>query len=108
MWRNLLKWLLPLVLLGAGAAGFVWWKRQPKPLPAIDVAAVPEGLPRTVAELLSAHGALRGLHPVPTAPVFVVLRPNGRKLAQGWFEGDDAQDAVLKGVAELARSKPGL
>ena len=108
MWRNLLKWLLPLALLGGAAAGFVWWKRQPKPLPAIDVASVEEGLPREVAELLSAHGALRGLRPVPTAPVFVVLRSQGRKLAQGWFEGGDAQAAVLFGVADLVREKPEL
>src|SRR3954468_11622706 len=108
MWRNLLKWLLPLVLLGAGAAGIVWWKRQPKPLPAIDVTTVPEGLPRKVAELLSAHGAMRGLRPVPTDTVLVVLRQDGRKLAQGWFQGSDAQEAALTGIAELVRDKPEL
>src|SRR4051812_10969163 len=108
MRRNLLKWLLPLVLLGALAGGFMWWKRQPRPLPALDVSAVPEGLPRKVAELLGAHGAMRGLRPVPTAPVFVVLRQDGRRLAQGWFDGSDAQQAVLSGVEDLVRDKPEL
>ncbi|MFT3927616.1 MAG: hypothetical protein QM778_34110 [Myxococcales bacterium] len=96
------------MLIGGAVYGFMWWQRQPKPLPKVDLASVQEGLPRQVATLLSKDGALRGLRPIPSAPVFVVLRKNGRKLAQGWFEGSDAQQAIFDGVAQLLRDRPSL
>ncbi len=108
MGSKLLRWLAPLVIVGTLVAGLLLWKRGPDPLPRIDPATIPEGLPRKVAELLSADGALRGLTPVPSSPVFVVLRQNGRKLEQGWFDGKNAQDAVLRGVVELVERQPGL
>ncbi len=109
MGSKMLKWLGLALLLGAAAVTAVYvQKKQPSALPVIDESAVREGLPREVAKLLKAHGAMRGLSPVPAAPVYIALRKNGRRLAAGWFSGADAQAAVLAGVDELARSRPGI
>lgn len=105
--KQLLGLLLALVL-GAAVAATLYVQGRPKALPRMEASQVREGLPRTVAELLNKDGALRGLSPVPIAPVYVVLRSNGRRLADGWFSGQDAQAAVLEGIDELARSRPGL
>ncbi len=108
MGSKMLKWLGLVFLLGAIAVTAIYLQKKPAALPVIDESAAREGLPREVAKLLKADGAMRGLDPVPTSPVYIVLRQNGRRLAAGWFSGKNAQDAVLSGVDELARSKPGL
>lgn len=96
---RILYWVGLFVLVALG----LWlWPRGPKPLAKLDESAYREDLARSVAQLLNSTGAMRGLSPVPSAPVYVVLRKRGVRVADGWFEGEDAQMAALAGVERLA------
>jgi hypothetical protein len=97
-----LPWVGLFVLVAAG----LWlWPRGPKPLARLDESAYRDELARSVAKLLNTTGAMRGLSPVPSAPVYVALRKGGVRVADGWFEGEDAQLSVLAGIEKLAADR---
>ena len=94
-----------LLALGAIVAIIVLASR-PKQLGTIDESKVHKGVPAQVARLINQTGDFRRLSPVPLPRAYVVLRRHGERVAGGWYTGDDAQEALLKGLTELSEKKP--
>jgi hypothetical protein len=98
--------LVALATLAIGV-GLVTEPPRQQPDPPLDPASVPAGLPRRVAELLRREaGAAASAVEAYQSPIYVALRGNGLRLADGWFSGPGWQRPLLDGVARLAREQP--
>lgn len=101
------KWVGIVVVLGLIGAGVAAYLNEPRD-PSYDPATAPEGLPRKVAQLLSAHTASRQVGPAPEGPIYLSVRRKGQRLAETWEDGDNWRAQVVSALDRLRSSDPSI